>query len=83
MCIRDSDYVLKPFTPGILKAKVSSLINGRQTLKQKMCIRDSLRPRSFGTFKSNRSVMGFDHLLHDGESHLRSRHIMFLSLIHI
>ena len=28
------DYVLKPFTPGILKAKVSSLINGRQTLKQ-------------------------------------------------
>ena len=27
------DYVLKPFTPGILKAKVSSLINGRQTLK--------------------------------------------------
>ena len=28
------DYVLKPFTPGILKAKVSNLINGRQTLKQ-------------------------------------------------
>lgn len=28
------DYVLKPFTPGILKAKVHNLINGRQTLKQ-------------------------------------------------
>ena len=28
------DYVLKPFTPGILKAKVSNLINGRQALKQ-------------------------------------------------
>lgn len=28
------DYVLKPFTPGILKAKVRNLINGRQTLKQ-------------------------------------------------
>lgn len=28
------DYVLKPFTPGILKAKVQNLINGRQTLKQ-------------------------------------------------
>ena len=28
------DYVLKPFTPGILKAKVGNLINGRQTLKQ-------------------------------------------------
>lgn len=28
------DYVLKPFTPGILKAKVNNLINGRQTLKQ-------------------------------------------------
>lgn len=28
------DYVLKPFTPGILKAKVSNLINRRQTLKQ-------------------------------------------------
>lgn len=27
------DYVLKPFTPGILKAKVSNLINRRQTLK--------------------------------------------------
>ena len=40
-----------------------------------------LRPLSFGTFKSNRSVMGFDHLLHDGESHLRNRHIMFRSFI--
>ena len=40
-----------------------------------------LRPLSFGTFKSNRSVMGFDHLLHDGESHLRSRHITFRSFI--
>ncbi|WP_294479809.1 response regulator [uncultured Bacteroides sp.] len=28
------DYVLKPFTPGILRAKVHNLINGRQTLKQ-------------------------------------------------
>lgn len=28
------DYVLKPFTPSILKAKVRSLINGRQALKQ-------------------------------------------------
>lgn len=28
------DYVLKPFTPGILKAKVRNLISGRQTLKQ-------------------------------------------------
>lgn len=28
------DYVLKPFTPGILKAKVRNLINGRQSLKQ-------------------------------------------------
>ena len=28
------DYVLKPFTPSILKAKVSNLINGRQALKQ-------------------------------------------------
>lgn len=28
------DYVLKPFTPGILKAKVRNLIYGRQTLKQ-------------------------------------------------
>lgn len=28
------DYVLKPFAPGILKAKVVSLINGRQNLKQ-------------------------------------------------
>lgn len=28
------DYILKPFTPSILKAKVRSLINGRQTLKQ-------------------------------------------------
>lgn len=28
------DYVLKPFTPGILKAKVGNLINSRQALKQ-------------------------------------------------
>lgn len=28
------DYVLKPFTPGILKAKIRNLINGRQSLKQ-------------------------------------------------
>lgn len=28
------DYILKPFTPGILKAKVRNLINGRITLKQ-------------------------------------------------
>lgn len=28
------DYVLKPFTPGILKAKIHNLINGRQSLKQ-------------------------------------------------
>lgn len=28
------DYILKPFTPGILKAKVHNLINGRVHLKQ-------------------------------------------------
>lgn len=28
------DYILKPFTPGILKAKVRNLINGRINLKQ-------------------------------------------------
>lgn len=28
------DYILKPFTPGILKAKVRNLINGRANLKQ-------------------------------------------------
>lgn len=28
------DYVLKPFTPGILKARVRNLISGRVTLKQ-------------------------------------------------
>lgn len=28
------DYVLKPFTPSILKAKVQNLINNRQALKQ-------------------------------------------------
>lgn len=28
------DYILKPFTPGILKAKVRNLINGRASLKQ-------------------------------------------------
>ena len=28
------DYILKPFTPGILKAKIHNLINGRITLKQ-------------------------------------------------
>lgn len=28
------DYVKKPFTPGILKAKIRNLINGRQALKQ-------------------------------------------------
>lgn len=28
------DYILKPFTPGILKAKVRNLINGRVNLKQ-------------------------------------------------
>lgn len=28
------DYILKPFTSGILKAKVSNLINSRQVLKQ-------------------------------------------------
>ncbi len=28
------DYMLKPFTPRILKAKVNNLINSRQTLKQ-------------------------------------------------
>lgn len=28
------DYILKPFTPGILKAKIHNLINGRIALKQ-------------------------------------------------
>lgn len=28
------DYILKPFTPGVLKAKVCNLINGRINLKQ-------------------------------------------------
>lgn len=28
------DYILKPFTPAILKAKIRNLINGRQALKQ-------------------------------------------------
>lgn len=28
------DYLQKPFTPGILKAKIRNLINGRQALKQ-------------------------------------------------
>ena len=28
------DYILKPFTPGILKARVRNLINARVNLKQ-------------------------------------------------